>query len=101
MKDKGELKGGLLIRELWTQRTDSIHNMHVVNTDETSYQFKNPEKCLKTVEKEKKKKYLDAFLKYCRHFTPFVASVYGLLGFEAEATLKHIAIRLATKRKEI
>ena len=35
-KDVGELKGDLLIRDLWTQGTDSIHNMRVVNTDATS-----------------------------------------------------------------
>ena len=45
-KDKGELKGDLLIRDLWTQGTDSIHDMHVVNTESTSYHSKNPKKCL-------------------------------------------------------
>ena len=39
---------------------DSIHNMRVVNTGATSYQYKSPEKCLETAEKEKKKKYLKA-----------------------------------------
>ena len=38
--------GGLLIRYLWTQGTDSIYYMRVVNTDATSYQSKNPKKCL-------------------------------------------------------
>ena len=47
-KDDGELKGDLLIRDLWKQVMDSIHNMRVVNTDATSYQSKNPEKCLET-----------------------------------------------------
>ena len=35
-KDVGEPKGDLLIRDLWKQGTDSIHNMRVVNTDATS-----------------------------------------------------------------
>ena len=39
-------KGDLLIRNLWIQGADSIHDMHVVNTDTISYQYKTPEKCL-------------------------------------------------------
>ena len=57
-KDKGELKGDLLIRDLWTQGTDSIHDMCVVNTDATSYQSKNPEKCLETAKNAKKRSIL-------------------------------------------
>ena len=44
--------------------------------------------------------YLEACLKQRRHFSPFVASVDGLLGVEATATLKRIASRLATKWKQ-
>ena len=36
-KDEGELKGDLLIRDIWTQGTDNINYMLVVNTDITSY----------------------------------------------------------------
>ena len=36
--EEGEEKGDLLIRALWTKGTDSIHDMHVVNTDAVSYQ---------------------------------------------------------------
>ena len=53
--EKGWEKGGILIRDLWTQGTDSIHDMHVVNTDAVSYQSQNPEKCLETSEQDKKK----------------------------------------------
>ena len=100
LKDKGDLNGGLLIRDLWTQGTDSINDMHVMNTDATSYQYKIPKKFLKTYEKGNNKKYLDACLKNHRHFTPFVASVEILLGVEAEAMLKYIVRRLATKWNE-
>ena len=62
-QDVGKLKGGLLIRDLWIQGTDSIHDMRVVNTDATSYQSKSPEKCLEIAEKAKIKKYIDACLK--------------------------------------
>ena len=43
--------------------------------------------------------YLEDCLQQRRHFSPFVASVDGLLGVEATATLKRIAIRLDTKWK--
>ena len=52
-KDKGELKGGLLIRDLWKKGMDIIKDMCVVNTDATSYQSRSPEKCLETAEKDK------------------------------------------------
>ena len=38
--------------------------------------------------------YLEACLQQRRHFSPFVASVDGLMGVEAMATLKRIASRL-------
>ena len=45
-------------------------------------------------------KYLDACLKQIRQFNYLFVSLDGLLQFEAEATLKYIASRLATKCKE-
>ena len=41
--------------------------------------------------------YLEVCLQQRRHFSPFVASVDGLLGVEATATLKRLASCLATK----
>ena len=74
--------------------------MRVVNTGTVSYQYKTPEKFLKTDEREKKKKYLCACLNKSWHLTIFFASVDILIGFEAEATLKRISIRLAQKWKD-
>ena len=92
-----EQKADLLIRDLWQQGTDSVHDMHVVNTDALSYVRKSPEKCLHEAERGKKKMYLEACLQKRQYFSPFVALVDGLLGVEATATLKRIASRLATK----
>ena len=50
--------------------------------------------------KGKKKMYLEACLQQRRHFSTFVASVDGLLGVEATATLKRIASCVATKWKQ-
>ena len=44
--------------------------------------------------------YLEACLQQRRHFSPFVASVDGLLGVEATATLKRISSRLAPKWRQ-
>ena len=74
--------------------------MSVVNTDSISYQSKTLENFLETAKRKKNMKYLNSFLNQRRHFTPFVASVDGLLGVEAEETLKLIASRLAQKWQE-
>ena len=71
--------------------------MCVVNTHVTSYQSKTNEKFLETSEKDKKKIYLNACLKQLCYFTPFVASVYGLLGVKTETNIKRIFGRLAKK----
>ena len=75
-----EQKGDLIIRDLWQQGTDSVHDMCVVNTDAPTHQKKDPEKCLHEAERGKKKIYLEACLQQRRHFSPFLASVEGLLG---------------------
>ena len=95
-----EQKGDLLILDLWQQGTDSVHYMRVMNTDALTYLSKAPEKCLQEAEKGKNKMYPEACLQQRRHFSPFVASLDGMLGVEATATLKRIASRLATKWKQ-
>ena len=70
--DEGGKKGDILIRDLWMQRKDSVHEMCVVNTDAVSCQSKIPEKCLETAEREKKKNHLHDCLNTRRHFTPFI-----------------------------
>ena len=87
-----EHKGDLLICDLWQQGTDSVHNMRVVNTDALTYMTKDPERFMHKAERKKKQKYLEACLQQRRHFSPFIASVDGLLGVEATATLKRLAV---------
>ena len=41
-----EQKGDLLIRGLWKNGTESVHDMRVMNTDAKSHSAKTPEKCL-------------------------------------------------------
>ena len=84
-----------MIRDLWTQETDSIHSMHVVNTYAISYQSKTPEKCLEKTDRKKKTKYLHSYPTEHQNFTPSIDSVDSLIGVKVEATFKHIASRLA------
>ena len=53
------------------------------------------------MERNKTRNYLNACLNKQRHFTPFFASVYGLLRVKAEATLKNIASRLSQNWQEL
>ena len=41
-----EQKGDLLIRDLWQNGTDSVHNMSVMKTDAKTHAMKLPEKCM-------------------------------------------------------
>ena len=77
--------------------TDSFHNMCVMNTDALYQRKKYWEKCLQTVEKDNKKKYLEACSQKFLHSPPFFVSAVGLLRDEAEATLQRITIRLVIK----
>ena len=56
--DFTEQKGDLLIRDLWQNGTDSVHDMRVVNTDAKSHTAKTPDKCLQVAERGKKRMYL-------------------------------------------
>ena len=100
MPEGGDKKGYLLIRDIWAQGTEIIHDMCVVNPNAVSYQSKTPDTFLETDEREKKKKYINACLNESRKFIPFFALVDGLLRVEAEGTLKRISIRLSQKWKE-
>ena len=92
--------GGVRLTEQFQAGSLFPHDMCVVNTDAKSYWEKSPEKCLEEVEKSKKKMYLERCLQQRRHFSPFVASVDGLIGVEATATMKRIASCLASKWRQ-
>ena len=47
-------KGDLLIRYLWKNGTDSVHNIRVMNIDAKSHLAKTLEKCLHEAERAKK-----------------------------------------------
>ena len=86
-----------MICDLWQNEIDSVHVMRVVNTDYKYYLAKKPDKCLQDTARAKKNIYLEACLQQHCNFSPFVASVDGILDVEAADNLKRISRRLATK----
>ena len=92
-----EQKLDLLIRELWKNRKDSVHDMHAMSTDAKSYSSKPLEKCVQEAEREKKRICLEVCLQQRKYFSPFFSSVDGFLGVAATATLKRISSLLATE----
>ena len=87
----------LLIRDLWKNGTDSVHDMRVMNIDAKYHSAKTPEKCLQEVEWTTKKMYLEACLQQRWQLYPFVISVKRLLVIEGTATPEKIASHLAIK----
>ena len=69
--------------------------MRITDTDAKSYLSRPLDLVLAGQEKDKKRKYLDACLEQCRHFSPFVVSVDGMLAHEASMVLKQISGHLA------
>ena len=95
-----EKKGDIPIHDLWKWGTEIIHEMHAVNTDTLTYQGRTPEKWIHSIQRETKRKYLEACLQQKFHFYLFVVLVDGLLGMEADDTLKRLVSCLAVKWKK-
>ena len=93
-----EQKGDLLIRDLWANGTDSVHDMRVVNTDANSSWERSLDKFLEEAETGKKKMYLEACLQQRQHFSPFVASVDGLFRVEATGYPFQVSRRLHSEK---
>eukprot|EP00957_Ditylum_brightwellii_P000044 3243-Ditylum_brightwellii.AAC.1 len=96
-EDEGELWGHLSIRGLWERQTDNIIDIRITNSDAKSYLNKTVAKHLLAKEKEKKDNYLPLCREQWKNFTPFVATVDGILGREAEMMCKQLAKQLALK----
>ena len=92
-----DLRGDLLIYDLWQIGTTGIVDVRVTDTDAASYKKREPMKVLTSAEKEKKRKYLKRCLDNRRHFSPFVVSPDGLIGKEASMLLKRIAYKWSAK----
>ena len=86
-----EQKGDLLIRDLWQNGTDSVHDMHVVNTDAKSHRAKDPEKCLQEAARVKKRMYLESGLQQSRHFSPLFCLGRWTAGGGGDGNLEEVS----------
>ena len=85
------------MRGLWEIGTDGLIDVQIVNTDSRSHRNRSPEAVLKTAERSKKKKHLNHCQQQRRHFTLFVVSTDGMIGDEANAMVKRLALVLSQK----
>jgi hypothetical protein len=69
----------------------------MTDLDCKSNRSKDPKKVLAPHEREKKKKYIEACLEQCCHFTPLVVSTSGLIGKESKILLKKLSALLSEK----
>ena len=76
-----------------------MFDIRIFNLDAGSYLRMTQEKALTKAEKEKKEFYLQACLERRRTFTPMVYSPDGILGAEAVAAQKRLAVLLSYKLK--
>ena len=90
-------RADIMMRGLWERGTDGLIDIQIVNTDSRSHRNRSPEAVLKTAERNNKKKHLNHCQQQRRHFTPFVVSTDGMLGDEANAMVKRLALVLSQK----
>ena len=71
-----------------------------MDTDAQSYRHRPVEAVLSSAERDKQRKYSEAVKARRAFFTPFVVSVDGVLGREANYLLKRFADKLSQKWKK-
>ena len=90
-------RGDILIHSFFAKQFDCVIDVRVTASDSPSMVMYEPMKVLLSHEKTKKKKYLSRCEEQRRHFAPYVADCYGLLGKEAVAINKKIPSKLSAK----
>ena len=96
----GEVPGlvaDLAVRGLWQSQTNALFDVRVVDTDAESYCRRPVAQVIKSAEEEKKTKYSAAVEERRGSFTPFVVSVDGYMGREADKSLRRLADALVWK----
>lgn len=91
------LVADLGMRGVWQPQSEALFDIRVVDTDAQSYLHRSPKSVMESAETSKKNKYNTACEARRATFTPFVASVDGILAKEAEIFIKRLADRLAIK----
>ena len=87
----------LSIRGVWQPQTAALLDVRVVDTDTQSYASCTVDAVLCSAEQEKKRKYSAAVEDRRASFTPFVVSVDGVLGHDAQHLMKRLCDQIAVK----
>ena len=94
---KNQERGDIEIRNLWSRGKSCIIDCKVSYLDSKTYKNRPAEKVLEEHEQAKKRKHLQSCVDQRRDFTPFVVSCDGMMGKEADNTLKKLASKLSEK----
>eukprot|EP00923_Selenidium_pygospionis_P053640 GHVN01093213.1.p1 GENE.GHVN01093213.1~~GHVN01093213.1.p1 ORF type:complete len:137 (+),score=20.63 GHVN01093213.1:337-747(+) len=86
-----------MVRGVWSPQTAALLDVRVVDTDAPSNMKLETRQVLKKNEEEKKRHLGEACVERRAHFTPFVVSVDGAFGAEANTFLSQIARKLVLK----
>ena len=95
--DNPGLVADLAVRGLWQPQTEALFDVRVIDTDAESHRRRSVDQVIRSAENEKKSKYLAAVEERRGSFTPFVMSVDGYMGQEADRTLRRLAEVLVWK----
>ena len=95
--DRPGLIADLAVRGLWQPQTTALFDVRVVDTDAASYRHRPVQQVIGAAEEEKKAKYSSAIEDRRGSFTPFVLSVDGYMGREADRSLRRLADVLVWK----
>jgi hypothetical protein len=90
--------GDLLVRGVYAPQQDAYLDIRVTNTDASSHRAMTVEAVLRKQEREKRLKHGPACAQRRAHFVPFVMSVDGAMGEEAEEFICRLGEGLAAKR---
>ena len=82
---------------MWQPQTAALLDVRVVDTDAQSYASRTVDAVLCSAEQEKKRKYSAAVEDRRASFTPFVVSVDGVLGHDAQHLMKRLCDQIAEK----
>ena len=94
---RSALIADLSIRGVWQPQTAALLDVRVVDTDAQSYASCTVDAVLCSAEQEKKRKYSAAVEERHASFTPFVVSVDGVLGHDAQHLMKRLCDQIAMK----
>ena len=80
---------------MWQPHTATLLDVRVVDTDAQSYASRTVDAVLCSAEQEKKRKYSAAVEERRASFTPYVVSVDGVMGHDAQHLMKNLCEQIA------